>query len=106
MPQQQDSAWTLTDRSSIVHDIPLESVDVQTPKLKDAKSPDYLSFARAGEARLVIVLKQPVRVHGLFGIDREVSRIGLFLDEVGTFRAALDQRRHDNQLKCGGVAGG
>jgi hypothetical protein len=66
-------------------------VDVQTPKLSDAKSRDYLSFAQAGEARLVLVLKQPVRVNGLFGIHKQVSRIGLFLDDMGAFRAALEQ---------------
>ena len=58
-------------------------VDVRRPKPSDAKSPDYLTFARAGEARLVIALKQPVRVHGLFGIQKEVSRIGLFADDYG-----------------------
>jgi len=74
-------------------------VDVQRPKRNDAKSPDYLSFARAGEAHMVIVLKQPVRVNGLFGIDKEVTRIGLFLDDVGAFRAELDQQRQVPQSK-------
>lgn len=71
----------------------MDIADLQTPKRNDAKSPDYLSFALAGEPHMVIVLKQPVHVKGLFGMDKEVSRIGLFLDDVATFRAALDQRR-------------
>jgi hypothetical protein len=71
-------------------------IDIRAPKQSDAKAPDYLSFARAGEAQLVLVLKQPVRVNGLFGMAKKVSRIGLFLDELGTFRAELNQRRHGN----------
>jgi len=66
-------------------------MDVQRPKLNDAKSRDYLSFARAGEAQMVIVLKQPVRISGLFGITRTVSRIGLFVDDPRAFRGELDR---------------
>jgi hypothetical protein len=80
------SRWSAT--------VPLSDiVDVQRPKRNDAKSRDYLSFARAGEAQIVLVLKQPVRVSGLFGIAKDVSRIGLFLDDVRAFRSELDQLR-------------
>jgi hypothetical protein len=75
-------------------------VDIQRPKRTNAKSPDYLSFARAGDPHLVLVLKQPTRVSGLFGSQRQVSRIGLFLDDVGAFRAVLDQRRQAAQSKA------
>ena len=72
-------------------------VAVQTPKRNDAKSRDYLSFARAGEAQIVLVLEQPVRVSGLFGITKEVSRIGLFFDDTRAFRAEIERRRQENQ---------
>ena len=75
----------------------MDIVEVQQLKPKDAKSRDYLSFALAGEAQMVIVLKQPVRVKGLFGIEKEVSRIGLFLDDVVTFRTELDRRLRANR---------
>jgi hypothetical protein len=75
-------------------------VDVQRPKRNDIKSPDYLGFARAAEPQMVLVLKQPVRVLGLFGREKEVSHIGLFLDDVSAFRAALEQRRQESQSKA------
>jgi hypothetical protein len=75
-------------------------VDVQQFKRSDAKSPDYLSFARAGDPQLVLVLKQPARISGLFGSQRQASRIGLFLDDVGAFRSTLDQHRQATQSKA------
>jgi hypothetical protein len=75
-----------------------EIADVQTPKRTNPKSRDYLTFARAGETRLVLVLKQPVRVSGLFGLDKNVSRIGVYVDDLGEFRAELDRRRHMDLL--------
>jgi hypothetical protein len=68
-------------------------VDVQRPMRANAKAPNYVNFARSGDPHLVLVLERPVRVHGIFGMDREATRIGLFLDEAGEFLAALDQRR-------------
>jgi hypothetical protein len=71
-------------------------VAVQAPKQNDGKASDYLSFARAGEAQMVLVLTQPVRVNGLFGIGKGVSRTGLFIDDTRAFRAELDQQRQGN----------
>lgn len=75
----------------------IDIVDVQRPTPRDARPPDYLSFARAGEARLVLVLRHPIRVHGLFGMGKHVSRIGLFVDDINAFRAELEQRRYADQ---------
>lgn len=72
--------------------VPLaEIVAVQRPKPSDAKARDYLSFARAGEAQLVLVLAQPVRVAGLFGAHRQATRLGLYVDDLAAFRAAIQQ---------------
>jgi hypothetical protein len=68
-------------------------VEVQKPKQRDAKSPGYLSLARAGQPQLVLLLRRPARVEGLFGRVKQVSRIGLFLDEVGAFREELARQR-------------
>ncbi|NOK62519.1 MAG: hypothetical protein GFH27_549333n7 [Chloroflexi bacterium AL-W] len=78
----------------------MDIVDIHRPKRNAIKFPDYLSFARAAEPQMVLVLKHPVRVFGLFGREKEVSHIGLFLDDVNTFRAALDQRRQAIQSKA------
>jgi hypothetical protein len=67
--------------------------DIQTPKRADAKARDYLSFARAGEAKLVLVLDRPLEVSGVFGIKKQPRRIGMFVDNIRVFRAELGQRR-------------
>jgi hypothetical protein len=74
--------------------IPLaDIVAIQAPKRGDAKSSGYLSLARAGDPHMVLVLKQPVRVSGIFGLDKEASRIGLFLDDARAFRKALEEHQ-------------
>lgn len=67
-------------------------VAIDKPQRADAKASDYLSFALAGPPQLVLVLKEAVRVQGLFGMTKEVRRIGLFLDDVVAFRAELERR--------------
>jgi hypothetical protein len=75
-------------------DLPVSQIaDIQTPKRADAKARDYLSFARAGEAKLVLVLDRPLEVSGVFGIKKQPRRIGMFVDNTRVFRAELDQRR-------------
>jgi hypothetical protein len=41
---------------------------------------------------MVLILKQPVRVSGLFGIDKQATCIGLFIDDARLFRSELDRR--------------
>jgi hypothetical protein len=57
----------------------------------DAKPADYVNFAFAGEPQLMITLKRRTQVRGLFGIKKDVSHIGLFLDDVATFRHAVEE---------------
>ncbi|MCI0697760.1 hypothetical protein L0337_37905 [candidate division KSB1 bacterium] len=62
---------------------------VQKANPRERKAADYVSFAIFGQPRLVIDLKQPVIVTGLFGITRKVRRIGLAVDDERQFREAL-----------------
>lgn len=51
-----------------------------------------IELAVVGDPQLVLLLKRPVVVEGLFGIERHVSRIGLFLDDLPAFRSELARR--------------
>jgi len=53
---------------------------------------DYLGLSVFGDPRLVIDCKQPVVVQGLFGITREVSQLGLTVDDEKFFVDTLRQR--------------
>lgn len=64
-------------------------VAVEKPKRTDAKAPDYVAFARGDEPQLVFLLARPVRVDGLFGTYKMVSRIGIFVDDIARFRQVL-----------------
>jgi hypothetical protein len=50
-----------------------------------------LNLAISGEPRLILDLKEPVIVHGLFGIQKKASRIGLSVDDEALFQAALSK---------------
>ncbi|MCB0201136.1 MAG: hypothetical protein KDI03_13785 [Anaerolineae bacterium] len=51
----------------------------------DRKQPDFLNAAIMGEARLVIVLREPVTVHGLLGRTRQTAHIGFSVDDEARF---------------------
>ncbi len=59
---------------------------------REKRAKDYLGLSVFGDPRLVIHCKHPVVVLGLFGIKREVSRIGLAVDDEKRFVEALQQR--------------
>lgn len=74
--------------------IALEDItSISRPAMRDSKKPGYLGFTLAGEPQMVLELARPVTAHGFFGLTREVSRVGLFVDDQAAFRAALAERR-------------
>ena len=70
-------------------------IAIEHPKRNDAKAPDYVAFARSDEPQMVLVLSHPVRVDGLFGTHKVVSRLGIFVDEPGRFRLAVFGEKKD-----------
>jgi hypothetical protein len=73
--------------------IPFSDIEaIQTAKPRESKAVDYMSFTIFDQPRLMIYLKQPVLVTGLFGIKKRVQRIGLTVDDEGRFREALSKR--------------
>jgi hypothetical protein len=65
---------------------------IRKPLRADEKRPDYVRFALAGTPQLVLRLKQPVVVKGLFGMRRTVSLIGVFVDQERAFREEIDAK--------------
>lgn len=51
------------------------------------KRKDYFNMTIAGEPSLIIVLKEPIKVKGLFGITKNCKYIGIFIDELSTFKS-------------------
>ncbi len=57
------------------------------------RAPGYLHAVTLGPARLLVELREPVRVDGLYGyVKRDVRRIGLAVDDRERFRAELASR--------------
>lgn len=73
--------------------IPFSDISaIQNAKPRENKDADYMSLTIFGQPRLVIGLKQPVLVTGLFGIKKKAQRIGLAVDDERQFREALRKR--------------
>lgn len=51
------------------------------------KRKDYLDMTVAGEPSLLIALKEPVKVKGLFGIKRSCKYFGIFVDDLAAFKS-------------------
>lgn len=57
------------------------------------RAPGYLHAVTLGPARLLVELREPVPVDGLYGyVKRGVRRIGLAVDDRERFRAELERR--------------
>ncbi|MET0400543.1 MAG: hypothetical protein ABW277_27380 [Longimicrobiaceae bacterium] len=57
------------------------------------RAPGYLHAVTLGPARLLVELREPVRVDGLYGyVRKDVRRIGLAVDDRERFRAELERR--------------
>jgi len=73
--------------------IPLADIAaIQKFNARAKRTKDYLGLAVFGDPRFVIHCKQPVLVQGLFGIKREVCRIGLTVDDEKVFLETRRQR--------------
>jgi hypothetical protein len=73
--------------------VPLaEIAGIQKFNPREKRADDYLHLSVFGDPRLVIHCKRPVMVKGLFGIKREVSQIGLTVDDEKLFRKELSKR--------------
>lgn len=70
-------------------------IAIEHPKRSDAKASDYVAFARSDEPQMVLVLSHPVRVDGLFGTHKVVSRLGIFVDDPARFRLAVFGEKKD-----------
>lgn len=57
-----------------------------------AREAGYLRAALLGEPRLVLELRRPVVAHGPYGLTREVTRIGLSVDDEPRFLRAVEAR--------------
>ncbi|HVX41571.1 MAG TPA: hypothetical protein VHB25_18575 [Gemmatimonadaceae bacterium] len=66
----------------------IASVDFGRVRAPHKRTPGYLRAA-PGEPNVLIVLSEPLRAQGSCGLTRDVSRIGLTVDDVPGFRAAL-----------------
>lgn len=63
---------------------------------QDKRAQGYINMGVWGEPRLVLVLRQPVIVRGLFGLQKQALRIGLTVDDEGRFRAEVGKKLQVN----------
>lgn len=69
------------------------SLDAPGPGAPARRAPGYLHAVTLGGARLLVELREPVRVDGIYGcVKRDVRRIGLAVDDRERFRAELERR--------------
>jgi hypothetical protein len=76
--------WKVTVTREIVDKI----VDIKHARALTRRK-DYLDMTVAGEPSLLVILKESVRVRGLFGIKRECKYIGIFVDDLATFKQTI-----------------
>lgn len=92
----------LTERSLLVRlgmlssiEIPYEAIGTIT-KAKypypDRRAPGYLRAMLAGDLQYLVQLKEPLRSIGAYGRGKNVSLVGLSLDEPGEFLQALEAK--------------
>jgi hypothetical protein len=88
----------LTDQTLLVRigllwrfDIPrtaIESMTFGNVNAPPKRTPGYVRAA-LGEPNVLITLRAPLLAHGLNGIVREVTRVGLVIDDVKAFEQAM-----------------
>jgi hypothetical protein len=79
-------------RTIIRHYRETRAAEIHSAKRRELKTGDYVSIALFGAPRLMIDLKQPIKVTGLFGMQKEVRRIALTVDDEKRFRDELNER--------------
>lgn len=76
--------WQITIPREMIKEV----IDIsKAGKLTERK--DYLSMTVAGEPELVIVLTEPLKAKGLFHLKKECKYIGIFVDDLSTFKQTL-----------------
>jgi hypothetical protein len=72
--------------------IPYSQIEQVRPRGKESlskRTPGYLHAALLTDPQMVLVLRGPVRARGPYGIEKEVWRVGLAVDEADRLRAVL-----------------
>jgi hypothetical protein len=75
--------------------IPYTQIEQVQPFAREASSkrtPGYLHAALLTDPQVVLVLRGPVRARGPYGIEKEVQRVGLAVDEADRLRAVLTDK--------------
>ncbi|NUO80412.1 hypothetical protein HUU05_10080 [candidate division KSB1 bacterium] len=76
--------------------LPLDQITaIEKFRAREQRGKEYLSMALFGSPRLVLHCKAPVLVHGLFGLKRVVTQIGLSIDEEKLFLERAQARGDD-----------
>lgn len=72
-------------------DIPrtaIESIDFGRVNAPPKRTPGYLRAA-LGEPNVLVTLRAPLRAHGSYGIVRDVTRVGLVIDDLKEFEREM-----------------
>jgi hypothetical protein len=76
--------WRLDISRSVIERVEFGKVP-ELPK----RTPGYLRAA-PGRPNALIVLREPLRAHGPYGLTRDVTRISLSLDDLAGFRQSVE----------------
>jgi hypothetical protein len=75
--------------------IPYALIEQVQPRGKESlskRTPGYLRASLLTEPRMILVLRGAVRARGPYGLEKEVRRVGLAVDETDRLRAVLAER--------------
>jgi hypothetical protein len=75
--------------------IPYTQIEQVQPRGKESlskRTPGYLHAALLTDPKMVLVLRGTVRARGPYGIEKEVRRVGLAVDEADRLRAVLAEQ--------------
>jgi hypothetical protein len=89
------SADTLHVRSGVqwALDVPraaIEHIEFGRVRAPTKGTPGYLR-ATLGQPNVLVTLREPTRANGPYGITRQVQQLGLVIDDLAAFRAAMDE---------------
>ncbi|HJQ21857.1 MAG TPA: hypothetical protein VJ867_16050 [Gemmatimonadaceae bacterium] len=69
----------------------IASVTQPTWRERPARAPDYINATRPAEPNVLITLREPVRARLVGGLHRQVSRIGIRVDDPAGLVASLQR---------------
>jgi hypothetical protein len=75
--------------------IPYTQIEQVQPRGKESvsrRTRGCLHAALLGDPQMVLILRGPVRARGPYGIEKEVRRVGLVVDEADRLRAVLAEK--------------